>query len=220
MLCMDSHLEPLLLLMIVTPHPVHTHSRSSLYIYKVLEHLQQWLRVIEMSLTPHPRKTHSYHRVLCLSWNNNHEITSSNVVSFRHSSRHVMSPCRRHERGHVTNTTQHVCKWRLGKTWQIKTFPAKLAGVASWKYREDMSPTRHNMSANEGLEKHDRLRHSLLSLLESLHESIDRRYDHCLKFAGGCCRLHLPSIHCKYVFEFSSFVKEQRQHQDPRLHKR
>ena len=61
-LCMDSHLEPLLVLMIVTPHPVHTHSRSSLYIYKVLEHLQQWLRVIEMSLTPHPRKTHSYHR--------------------------------------------------------------------------------------------------------------------------------------------------------------
>jgi hypothetical protein len=23
------------------------------------------------------------------------------------------------------DTTQHVCKWRLGKTWQIKTFPAK-----------------------------------------------------------------------------------------------
>jgi len=43
---MDSHLEPLLLLMIVTPHPVHTHSRSSLYIYKLFEHLQQWLRVI------------------------------------------------------------------------------------------------------------------------------------------------------------------------------
>ena len=50
MLCMDSHLDPLLVLMIETPHPVHTHSRSSLYIYKVFEHLQQWLRVIRMSL--------------------------------------------------------------------------------------------------------------------------------------------------------------------------
>ena len=28
---------------------------------------------------------------------------------------------------------------------------------------EDMSPTRHDMSANEGLGRHDRLRHSLLS---------------------------------------------------------
>ena len=58
MLCMDSHLEPLLVLMIETPHPVHTLSRSSLYIYKVFEHLQQWLR-----------------EFLCLSSNNNHEIT-------------------------------------------------------------------------------------------------------------------------------------------------
>jgi len=48
MLCMDSHLDPLLVLMIETPHPVHTHSRSSLYIYKVFEHLQQWLRVIRV----------------------------------------------------------------------------------------------------------------------------------------------------------------------------
>jgi hypothetical protein len=29
---------------------------------------------------------------------------------------------------------------------------------------EDMSPTRHAMSANEGLGRHDRLRHSLLSI--------------------------------------------------------
>jgi len=42
--------------------------------------------------------------------------------------------------------------------------------------------------------------------------------DHCLKFAGGCCRLRLLSIHCKYVFEFPSFVKEQHQHQDQWLH--
>jgi hypothetical protein len=52
MLCMDSHLDPLLVLMIETPHPVHTHSRASLYIYKVFEHLQQWLRVIRVELQP------------------------------------------------------------------------------------------------------------------------------------------------------------------------
>jgi len=56
---------------------------------------------------------------------------SSNVVSFRHSSRHAMSPSRRHDRRHVA----------------------------------DMSPTRHAMSANEGLGRHFRLRHSLLSQL-------------------------------------------------------
>jgi hypothetical protein len=43
----------------------------------------------------------------------------SNVAPFRHSSRHAMLP------SWVANTTHHVCKWRLGKTWQIKTFPAK-----------------------------------------------------------------------------------------------
>jgi hypothetical protein len=53
---------------------------------------------------------------------------SSNVVSFRHSSRHAMSPSRRHDRRHVA----------------------------------DMLPTRHAMSANEGLGRHFRLRHSLL----------------------------------------------------------
>jgi hypothetical protein len=55
----------------------------------------------------------------------------SNVVSFRQSSRHAMSPSWRHDRRHVAN----------------------------------MSPTRHAMSANEGLGRHDRLRHSLLRLL-------------------------------------------------------
>ena len=49
---MDSHLEPLLVLMIKTPHPVHTHSMSSLYIYKVFQQLQQWLWVIGVSLQP------------------------------------------------------------------------------------------------------------------------------------------------------------------------
>ena len=42
----------LLVLMIETPHTLHTHSRSSLYIYNAIEHLQQWLPVIRMQ--PHP----------------------------------------------------------------------------------------------------------------------------------------------------------------------
>jgi hypothetical protein len=50
---------------------------------------------------------------------------SSNVVLFRHSSQDAMSLSRRHDQRHVAGTTHHVCKWRLGKTWQIKTFPAK-----------------------------------------------------------------------------------------------
>jgi len=49
---MVAHLDPLLVLMIETPHPVYTHSRSSLYIYKVFQHLLQWLVVIRMSLQP------------------------------------------------------------------------------------------------------------------------------------------------------------------------
>jgi len=89
MLCMDSHLDPLLVLMIETHHPVHTHSRSFLYIYKVFEHLQQWLRVIRMSLTLDPYTIDTI-AFLCLSSNNNYEITEmlgmSNVVLFRHSS--------------------------------------------------------------------------------------------------------------------------------------
>jgi hypothetical protein len=43
----------LLVLMIETPHPLHTHIRSSLYIYKVFQHLLQWLVVIRM--LPHLR---------------------------------------------------------------------------------------------------------------------------------------------------------------------
>ena len=62
---------------------------------------------------------------------------SSNVVSFRHSSRHAMSPSRRHDRRHVA----------------------------------DMSPTRHAMSANEGLGRHFRLRHSLLKKNKNPKES-------------------------------------------------
>jgi hypothetical protein len=38
----------LFVLMIETPHPLHTHSRYSLYIYKVFQHLLQWLQVIGM----------------------------------------------------------------------------------------------------------------------------------------------------------------------------
>jgi hypothetical protein len=33
-------------LMIEAPHYLHTHSRSSLYIYKVFQHLLQWLAAI------------------------------------------------------------------------------------------------------------------------------------------------------------------------------
>jgi hypothetical protein len=38
--------------MIETPYPFHTHSRSSLYIYIVFQHLLQFLVVIRMP--PHP----------------------------------------------------------------------------------------------------------------------------------------------------------------------
>jgi len=40
--------EMVLPLVIETPHTVHTLSTSSLYIYKVFEHLQQWLQVIRV----------------------------------------------------------------------------------------------------------------------------------------------------------------------------
>ena len=43
----------LFVLMIDTPSPVHTHSRSSLYIYKVFQHLRQWPVVIRMQLQPY-----------------------------------------------------------------------------------------------------------------------------------------------------------------------
>ncbi len=42
----------LLVLMIETPHPFHTHTRSSLYIYNAIHYLEQWLPVIRMQ--PHP----------------------------------------------------------------------------------------------------------------------------------------------------------------------
>ena len=35
-----------------TPHTVQTHGRSTLYIYKVFEHLLQWLVVIQMQFQP------------------------------------------------------------------------------------------------------------------------------------------------------------------------
>jgi hypothetical protein len=41
----------LLVLTIEASHPLHTHSRSSLYIYIVFQHLLQWLVVIRMQ--PH-----------------------------------------------------------------------------------------------------------------------------------------------------------------------
>ena len=42
----------LFVLMIETPHTLHTHSRSSLYLYKVFQHLRQCLVVIRMQLQP------------------------------------------------------------------------------------------------------------------------------------------------------------------------
>ena len=42
----------LLVFMIENPHSLHTHSRSSSYIYNVIQHLQPWLPVIRMP--PHP----------------------------------------------------------------------------------------------------------------------------------------------------------------------
>jgi hypothetical protein len=38
----------LIVLMIEASHPLHTHTRSSSYIYKVFQHLLQWLVVIRM----------------------------------------------------------------------------------------------------------------------------------------------------------------------------
>jgi len=43
----------LLVVMIGTPHSLHTHSRSSSYIYKVFQHLLQFLVVIRR-MPPHP----------------------------------------------------------------------------------------------------------------------------------------------------------------------
>jgi hypothetical protein len=39
-------------LMIETPHPLQTHSMSSLYIYNAIQHLLQRLQVIRMYLQP------------------------------------------------------------------------------------------------------------------------------------------------------------------------
>ena len=42
----------LLVLKIETPHPLHTHIRSSLYIYNAIQHLLQ--RLVVISMPPHP----------------------------------------------------------------------------------------------------------------------------------------------------------------------
>ena len=43
----------LLVLMIEASHSLHTHIRSSLYIYNSIQHLVQWLVVIRMQLQPY-----------------------------------------------------------------------------------------------------------------------------------------------------------------------
>jgi hypothetical protein len=47
-----SKLDSLLVLMVETPHTLHTHSRSTLYINKVFQHLLHWLVVIRVQLQP------------------------------------------------------------------------------------------------------------------------------------------------------------------------
>jgi hypothetical protein len=42
----------MLVLMIEASHPLHTHSRFSLYIYNAIQNLLLWLQVIRMP--PHP----------------------------------------------------------------------------------------------------------------------------------------------------------------------
>jgi hypothetical protein len=42
----------MLVLMIESPHPLHTHISSFLYIYNAIQHLLLWLVVIRM--LPHP----------------------------------------------------------------------------------------------------------------------------------------------------------------------
>jgi hypothetical protein len=43
----------LLVLMIETPHSLHTHSRSSSYIYNAIQHLPQFLVVIRLPTHPY-----------------------------------------------------------------------------------------------------------------------------------------------------------------------
>jgi hypothetical protein len=74
----------------------------------------------------------SYHRVFDKTTN-----MSSNVATCRQMLCHLDTladmQCRRvvdmteDVSATCRDTTQHVCKWRLGKTWQIETFTAKLA---------------------------------------------------------------------------------------------
>jgi len=54
----------LLVLIIQAPHSLHTHSRSSLYIYNAIQHLRQWLQVIRMQ--PHTCNGKDYG--LCVSY--------------------------------------------------------------------------------------------------------------------------------------------------------
>jgi hypothetical protein len=63
--------------MIETPHPVHTHGRSSFYIYKRFQHLEQWLRW-SSSLIYAPRDL----RVMCLVYKDTgHKDDNDNFTS-------------------------------------------------------------------------------------------------------------------------------------------
>ena len=53
------------------------------------------------------------------------------------------------------DTTHHVCKWRLGKTWQIKTFPAKR--IILEQARRDLLPPPRRRHGKMRLITHHKL---------------------------------------------------------------
>ena len=65
----------LIVLMIEAPHSLHTHSRSSSYIYNSIQHLLQWLQVIRMQ--PHTCNGKDYG--LCVSYLSSNQHTVMTV---------------------------------------------------------------------------------------------------------------------------------------------
>ena len=71
----------LLVLMIQAPHSLHTHSRSSVYIYNAIQNLRQWLQVIRMQ--PHTCNGKDYG--LCVSYlsTNQHNVMTVEGRGYR-----------------------------------------------------------------------------------------------------------------------------------------
>ena len=67
-------------MMIETPQPLHTHIRSSLYIYNAIQNLRQWLQVIRMQL--HTRNGKDYG--LCVSHLSTNQHTVMTVEGTDH----------------------------------------------------------------------------------------------------------------------------------------